>query len=305
VKKQRTLDLLNISPYVRYVHACIDAIDAGHQIPWRCIYDYEFLFVADGELTVVTEKGSYLLRENTIHTIPPMIYHTLQIPQGQRCSYYSVHFDFIDLGRENDFSPEEVYIANCNRNLETAPINEQLKRRPLYALGSMALPEAMTVNDPIAYTAHLKQMINLQHDKPFAWEIDMKCGMLSILKLILHDIKRVRSEKKPHMEHFSDITAYLFDHYAEAIDFEHLSRTFGYSYSSFRKHFKERTGKSPHEYLTDLRLSRAVTLLQTGRYSVTEVALTVGYNDTAYFSRLFRLKKGCSPSSFFHIYPNT
>ena len=142
-------------------------------------------------------------------------------------------------------------------------------------------------------------MITLQRDKPFAWEIDMKCSMLSIIKLVLHDVGRAKGNKKPQMEHFSDITAYVFDHFAEAIDFESLAHAFGYSYSSFRKQFKERTGTSPHEYLTDLRLSRAVALLQTGRYSVTEVALMVGYDDAAYFSRIFRRKKGCAPSSFF------
>lgn len=128
-EEKRTLDLLDISPYVRYAHACIDAVDKWHQIPWRCIYDYEFLFVAAGHLAVVTETETQELSENEIYIVPPLRYHTIKIPYGSTCTYYSVHFDFIDLGRENDFSPEEIYIADCNRNLEQAPMNERLVKR--------------------------------------------------------------------------------------------------------------------------------------------------------------------------------
>ena len=299
VEEKRALDLLDISPYVRYVHFVGGATAAVHQVPWRYLYDYEFLFVASGVLEVVSEEKTTRLSENQIHIVPPMRFHTVQIPQKERCSYYSVHFDFIDLGRENDFSPEEVYIADCNRNIEQTPKNERLARRPLYALGSVSLPEKLSVVDSVAYTSLLKNMIRLQQEKPFAWEIDMKCNMLSLLKLVLLDMKRTRSEPaKFRMDRFSDIAAYLFDHCGESIDLEKLARTFGYSYSSFRKQFKERLGKSPHEYLTELRMERAVTLLNTRQYTVSEVALMVGYEDSSYFSRVFRRKKGCSPGSY-------
>lgn len=297
-QEKHTLDLLDISPCVRYVHACYNATAATHQVPKRYIYDYQFLFIASGELSVATGDKTFCLKENMIHIIPPMQFHTMYIPHGVSCTYYSVHFDFIGLGRENDFSPEDIYIANCNRSLDTAPVNERLLHRPLYSLGGVTLPETMSVNNPIAYTELLVSMIRLQREKPFAWEIDMKCSMLSVLKLILYDIRHTHNIPGQRMEHFSYFAAYLADHFNENINFQELARMFGYSYSSFRKQFKECSGKSPHGHLTDLRLSRAVVLLQSGRYTVTEVARMVGYVDNAYFSRIFRRKKGCSPSSF-------
>ncbi|MGM9637451.1 MAG: helix-turn-helix domain-containing protein [Eubacteriales bacterium] len=295
----KRIDLLELSPYVRYVHCCVDARSTTHQVPWRMIYDYELLFVIKGRMEVVTDGKTVVLSENEIHTVPPLLYHTVRIPEGESCTYYSVHFDFVHLGRENDFSPEEVYISKCNRNLESVPMNEHLKRRPMVEPGEGILPEKLTVDDPAGYTDLLKSMIRIQREKPFAWEIDLKCAMLSLLKRILLDRRR-QGTKPPErtMEHFMAITAYLFDHFNEPIDFEKLSRMFGYSYSSFRKKFKEKTGKSPHEYLTDLRLEQAVTLLSSCLYTVSEVAWMVGYEDVSYFSRLFRKRKGRSPSAF-------
>lgn len=294
-------DLLELSPYVRYVHCCLDARSTTHQVPWRMIYDYELLFVINGRMEVVTEAKTIDLFENEIHTVPPLLYHTVRIPEGDCCTYYSVHFDFVNLGQENDFSPEDVYISECNRNLESAPLNEQLKRRPIYSPGSSVLPEKMTVSDPACYTDLLESMIRIQREKPFAWEIDMKCAMLSLLKLVLCDQRRQGINPQGRgMEHYSAITAYLFDHYSESVDFKKLSQMFGYSYSSFRKKFKDKSGKSPHEYLTDLRMQEAVTLLCSRRYTVSEVAWMVGYEDVSYFSRLFRKRKGCPPSAFIH-----
>lgn len=296
------IDLSELSPYVRYVHSCTDARSSTHQVPWRMIYDYEFLFVIKGRMEIVTETGAVVLSENEIHTVPPMLYHTVRIPEGVSCTYYSVHFDFVNLGRENDFSPEEVYISNCNRNLESVPMNEYLKRRPNYSPECVVFPGKMTVGDPESYTDLLDSMILIQREKPFAWEIDMKCAMLSLLKLTLLDRMRQGTAEpvRRDMEHYSAITAYLLDHYSEPIDFERLSQLFGYSYSSFRKKFKEKSGKSPHEYLTDLRIEEAVKLLRSRRYTVSEVAWMVGYEDSSYFSRLFRKRKGCPPRKLMH-----
>ena len=205
----------------------------------------------------------------------------------------------MNLGQENDFSPEEIYIARCNADLETAPVDERLLRRPLCLLGSMELPRKMRINDPIAYTRILNDIIQTQSEKNFAYEIDLKCSMLSLLKQILSDVRlRIIGQADSRMDHMSAITQYVLDHYSEPISFEAIARIYGYSYSSFRKLFKQKSGKSPHEYLTDLRMEKAVELLYSRKYTVGEVAFQVGYDDSAYFSRVFRQKKGCAPSAY-------
>lgn len=296
----RILSLSDISPHVRYVHACFNANRFTHQVPSRCIYDHELIFVRAGRLDVVTGDKVYTLTENTVHVISPLIYHTIVIPDGAKCTYYSVHFDYIDLGAEYDFSPYEIYISMCNKAMEKAPVNDLLSRRPRYIADPAMLPEATPVRNPVEYTGLLESMIRIQREKPFAWEIDMKCAMLSLLKLVVFDLRQSTGLKpvKQRLEHFSAITAYMIDHYNEDIDLNELTRMFGYSYSSFRKQFKARTGVSPHLYIIDLRMNRAVDLLRSNRYTVSEVAFMVGYEDSSYFTRLFRKHKGCTPSAF-------
>jgi AraC-like DNA-binding protein len=68
-----------------------------------------------------------------------------------------------------------------------------------------------------------------------------------------------------------------------------------------RKLFCKATGKTPLDYMTQLRLDEARHLLRIGGFSVKEVAVRVGYRDQYYFSRLFRKVCGMSPTEYIQI----
>jgi two-component system response regulator YesN len=60
--------------------------------------------------------------------------------------------------------------------------------------------------------------------------------------------------------------------------------------------FKETTGDTLNNYLIDIRIKRALELLQTGEYKVKDIARLVGYRNGNYFSYQFKKRMGYSPS---------
>jgi len=58
------------------------------------------------------------------------------------------------------------------------------------------------------------------------------------------------------------------------------------------------TGRTPHEWLTKLRLERAQELMRNPKMPLTEIALAVGYQTPSAFSAAFRRDTGMTPSSF-------
>jgi AraC family transcriptional regulator len=84
--------------------------------------------------------------------------------------------------------------------------------------------------------------------------------------------------------------------YADPLSLEAISKAAGMSRFHFARVFEAQTGRSPHRYLVDVRVSRAAALLRTGRVAVTEAAFRVGYNDLGRFARAFRARQGISPS---------
>lgn len=75
----------------------------------------------------------------------------------------------------------------------------------------------------------------------------------------------------------------------------------GISDTYFRKIFKAYFGVTPQEYVMNKRMSQASNIITSGEYNlISEVALSVGYSDALYFSRIFLKKYGFRPSEFLH-----
>lgn len=73
-----------------------------------------------------------------------------------------------------------------------------------------------------------------------------------------------------------------------------------YSEDYIRAKFKQHIGKTPTEFLTEIRMRRAVFLINVygKRLSMQEIALKCGYCDYVYFSKRFKKFAGCSPSEY-------
>lgn len=72
----------------------------------------------------------------------------------------------------------------------------------------------------------------------------------------------------------------------------------GMSISTLYRHFRERTGVSPKEYLIRERLKRAAVLLQTRELGIGEISDMTGFSDSNYFCRQFRKHFGTSPGKY-------
>lgn len=82
---------------------------------------------------------------------------------------------------------------------------------------------------------------------------------------------------------------------------DEVIREMPFHYDYLRKLFKKEMGMSPLEFMTDLRMKAAEKLLTsmwTNEYSISEIAQMCGYEDSLYFSRVFKKRFGCAPSSF-------
>ena len=91
---------------------------------------------------------------------------------------------------------------------------------------------------------------------------------------------------------------YLREHLKEELSVPSLAAAFHLSASQFNRLFRAHTGQSPHEYLVNLRINRAKTLLKETRLSITQIAEEVGYGYDTSFAAAFRTKTGMSPRQF-------
>jgi len=92
--------------------------------------------------------------------------------------------------------------------------------------------------------------------------------------------------------------AYMREHLNQPLPVAKLAALAHISPSHFFALFKRRTGSSPMDYFTHLRMQYACRLLGGPSTSVKEVAAAVGYDDPFYFSRVFKAVNRIPPSRY-------
>ena len=85
--------------------------------------------------------------------------------------------------------------------------------------------------------------------------------------------------------------------YAARVDAGEIADEACYSKFHFIRTFKSIYGKTPHQYLTAVRVEKAMGLLEEG-VSVTETCFAVGFDSLGSFTGLFKRRAGVTPSEF-------
>lgn len=92
---------------------------------------------------------------------------------------------------------------------------------------------------------------------------------------------------------------YAHEHFCQSnFDFKQMCATTGLSYDYFKSLFIKKHGVSPVKYVTALRLDKAKELLITGHFGVGEIAVMCGFENTYYFSNVFKKHFGVSPKNY-------
>ena len=98
---------------------------------------------------------------------------------------------------------------------------------------------------------------------------------------------------------------YIDEHYKDDLSLEQLADIVGMTPTAFSRYFKQRTAKNNSEYIVDIRLGHSARLLVDTSDSVSEICWATGFNTLSNFNRLFRKRKGCSPTEFREKYQKT
>ena len=96
------------------------------------------------------------------------------------------------------------------------------------------------------------------------------------------------------MDNLLDITE------SRLVDFEFgvdcLSKEIGFSKPQLYRRVTAITGRSPVNFIRDLLMNKALSLIKENKYNISQIALEVGYNNPSYFSKCFQEKFGINPS---------
>lgn len=127
--------------------------------------------------------------------------------------------------------------------------------------------------------------------------------MVGYLYIFMASLIKEAQEMEPRAANSSsqyvfNAVKYIQFNYSHDISIDDIAKAVGVSRSHLYRVFMSNVGQSPIDYLTSYRISEACHLLRNSQLSIAEIAVSVGFFDQFYFSRVFKKAKGVPPSKY-------
>ncbi|PWV99504.1 helix-turn-helix protein [Paenibacillus cellulosilyticus] len=122
--------------------------------------------------------------------------------------------------------------------------------------------------------------------------------MDEIVSRLLMQIREEHSSKKSHVLVDKVIRDHIEKCYHEDITLERIAESLHVNRNYLSQLFKRVTGEPFVTYFNKFRIRKAIELIETGNYMVYEVSERVGFQNSTYFSQVFKSITGCSPSEY-------
>lgn len=149
-----------------------------------------------------------------------------------------------------------------------------------------------------SYQNQLEKLIALQEDVLPYRELLLSHQLESILVNLLVNSQQYEEKAQKLPENLKYLVRYIDDHYNEPLTLDFLADFSNISKYYLCRLFRKYLGFSPNEYIIQLRLEHAKTLLDSSSLPAKQISFMVGIQDENYFYRLFKSRIGLSPDAY-------
>ncbi|BFT71044.1 hypothetical protein PAENIP36_24860 [Paenibacillus sp. P36] len=285
------MELSQISPYIRV------AMDSVIETPWtieeRMIWDYELLFLMEGQLEVRVEERVYEGRPGDVFFFKPGERHAIQSKGAQTIRQPHVHFDLNVL-------PDSPDVTVSFKSMEQMSEKEkEWFRTDLLSKSPYFIPNHFRPRDSTHLERVLFDLIREHETKPPYYEFRVKSAMLDLLAILLREqYYGGKTNKEGQVEFLSEIRTYIDRHVNQNVTLEELSEKFHVSKFHLIHLFKTMFQMTPIQYHQYIRMERAKNSIQFSNTPLSQIAEQLGFANIHTFSRAFKTVMGKSPSHF-------
>ncbi len=111
-------------------------------------------------------------------------------------------------------------------------------------------------------------------------------------------LQNVSSELSEIYSIIQNVVKYINENYSSDLSLPYLAHKYGMSPGYLSRQFKSVTGVGLNEYINISKVTAAAKLLSESNLSVTKVSELCGYNDSNYFSTVFKKYMGTTPKKY-------
>jgi len=261
------------NPEVLYV---FDHSNIGPSSGKKHAHDFlELSILLTGETFYEIDDKMHHLQQETILVLNPGVEHKEYAHAGMESSQIHIglrHFNFS--GYQRDFLPLETNIIQLGDYKEK-------------------------------FFDTCQEIIAERNEAKPGYELILKALVFKLIVYLFRDDRTSLSEERllvsnqEKQEFVNEVKLYIENHYNEELTLDHIAHAFYTNSTTLSRSFKQFAGDTPINYLITYRLEKAKNMIQAHpTLSIKDIAQSVGYSDSLYFSKLFKKQYGVSPSFF-------
>ena len=230
--------------------------------------DYQLLYVAAGKLHLMCNGVEKIIPEGNMLLFRPGESQIYYLYAKDKPETYWVHFTGYDAEKLLDHyqMPTKVNVTFIGVSADY----QWLFRQMIQELQLKRVNYSDLLN------------INLRH-------------MFLIINRYLQEGSDLKSETLYEVER---ATHYFYENYTQNISIEEYARGRGMTANWFTQSFKKVTKHTPMQYIISLRITAAMNLIDGTTYNFSQISALVGYDNSMYFSRLFKKHTGMTPTEY-------
>jgi AraC-like DNA-binding protein len=204
-------------------------------------------------------------------------------------------------GKKYHMQPEQLlYLPKGQDNNDySISIGKEVLLYNIYFDTDIPLPD-----HPIQFTAKTDELRLLYERLYRTWAAKSESFYYRAVRYTYRIIEILRWQQLAYFQskeasQLSLCDAYLSTHYMDKkFDYGELTQLSGLSYSYFKKLFIRKYGVPPVRQVNRMKIAHACELLETGQFTVGQVADMCGFENTYYFSTVFKNHIGVSPKNY-------
>lgn len=234
---------------------------------------------------------NYKVSENDIVIVPPNSLHFATQEAGKPFDFIAIVFSLDFISQTHDEVIYQKYITPFLNHYISFPAC-------IFKTSNDGMHENNIYN--ILYKIKL-----LYQKKTLYYELDIKTCIYQLWHELLTYAKDssevteksvMKSSVKTNQ--IKEILSYLKTHYNDTLSLHDIAEYFHLSEGHLCRMFKDVTGKTLTDYLNYYRITMSTSLLLKTDMSITQIAISVGFNNVSYFNKMFKKYMNKTPGEF-------
>lgn len=255
--------------------------------PWHWHPEIELTCIVKGEMYYRINQQEYHVHEGDALFCNTNALHMGSMSNGEDCHYISI-----------TFHPRILY------GYEGSEVEREFVK-PLLNNSSMgAVVFRKNQGQTKEVCKGIRTIYELFQEKPVLYPLQVQIDLLEIWKSILREAQGSKGVVEPEakgesrdIERLRKILDYIHSRYSEEITLEEIAEEAALCKSECCRFFKKQMGQTLFDYILSYRISMSLSLLKSG-YSITEAGLQCGFQNPAYYSRVFKNVMKKSPRAY-------